>query len=168
MALSTGLPIWGVVQEFGRWSPQGAGVAGAVQGGGAALLEPLERGLALALACLRRSLAAFLARDGGVAVCMLGCFAPDLGQEVAAPASGCEGAAWRLDPAEEEDVGAAALGVRAFSSLLRCERVWREATRREVLRCGLPQWWWWWVVACCRVCSATTSLADRRRRIWVR
>jgi hypothetical protein len=120
--------------------------------------------------CLRRSLAAFLARDGGAAVCVLGCFAPDLGQGVAAPASGSEGAAWRSDPAEEEDAGAAAPGVRAFSSLLRRERVWRESTRREVLRCGLPQWWWWWwwVAACCRVCSATASLADRRRRLWVR
>jgi hypothetical protein len=35
--------------------------------------------------------------------------------------------------------------------------------RREVLRCGLPQWWWWWVAACCRICSATASFADRRR-----
>jgi hypothetical protein len=96
---------------------------------------------------------------------LAGCFAPDLGQEVAAPASA--GAAWRPDPAEEEDAGAAAPGVRAFLSLLRCERVWREATRREVLRCSLPQWWWWWVAACCRVCSATASLADRRRRLWV-
>jgi hypothetical protein len=74
---------------------------------------------------------------------VLRCFAPDLGQEVAVPASGSEGAAWRPDPAEEEDVGAVAPGVRAFSSLLRRERVWREATRHEVLRCGLPQWWWW-------------------------
>jgi hypothetical protein len=65
-------------------------------------------------------------------------------------------------PAEEEDAGAAAPGVGAFSSLLRRERVWREATRREVLRCALPQWWWWWVAACCRVCSTTASLADRR------
>jgi hypothetical protein len=55
----------------------------------------------------------------------------------APPACGC----WRPVcfsgddvPAEEEDAGAAAPGVRAFSSLLRRERVWREATRREVLR----------------------------------
>jgi hypothetical protein len=153
---------WALVGQR-HWGNRGggegcAGVAGAVQGGGAALLEPLERGLALALACLRRSLAAFLARDGGAAVCVLGCFAPNLGQEVVAPASGCKGAAWRPDPAEEEDVGAAAPGVRAFSSQLRHERVWREATRREVLRCGLLQWWWWWVAACCRVFSAT--------RVW--
>jgi hypothetical protein len=44
--------------------------------------------------------------------------------------------------AEEEDVGAVAPGVRAFSSLLR-ERIWRAATRHEVLWCSPPQWWWW-------------------------
>jgi hypothetical protein len=71
-------------------------------------------------------------------------------------------------PAEEEDAGAAAPGVQAFSSQQRRERVWPEATRREVLRCALLQWWWWWVAACCRVCSITASLADRRRRLWVR
>jgi hypothetical protein len=32
MALSTDLPIWGVVPEFGRWSPQGAEPAAAVVG----------------------------------------------------------------------------------------------------------------------------------------
>jgi hypothetical protein len=32
----------------------------------------LEWGLALALTCLRRSLAALLARDGGAAVCSVG------------------------------------------------------------------------------------------------
>jgi hypothetical protein len=61
----------------------------------------------------------------------------------AAPPTACGW--WRLVcisgvgvPAEGEDAGAAAPGARAFSSLLRRERVWREATRREVMRCGLP------------------------------
>jgi hypothetical protein len=47
--------------------------------------------------------------------------------------------------------------LRAFllSALRHRMCIWRGATRREVLWCGLPRWWW--VVACCRVCTAWAS-----------